>query len=335
MSSLFQKHLFFPGEIESSFRDGIIYNLLIRSLCHNLPPVLSGSGTDVEDIVGSFHDIFVMFDNDDTISHGNELLDILYKHSVVSRMESDGRFVEDIGDSLKFRPDLSGKPYALRLSSGNSSRSPRNGHIVESYSGEKLQTLRDVLHYSFGDGFFSYRELQFSEKFERMKDGHIGKFSDILFSNKYMKGRLFQSVSMTDFALHLGYVLRYPFHKSIVRLGFVISAREVTYYSLISRMVGFCFRPSFKSMKYLERLRTSVEDYLPCFFTESIIGYIHVNLVFFRRRPKNFHIVHMIGPWKDSTFFQSESPIDNLFLEKNHLRTESMTTLACPVMGIE
>ena len=118
--------------------------------------MLSGSRSDIEDIIGSLHDIFVMFDDDDTISDRDELLDILYKHSIVSRMQSDRWFIEDIRNPLEFCSDLCGEAYTLRFSSGYGSSSSRHRHIIEPYSGEELETLDDILHDTLCDGFFGY-----------------------------------------------------------------------------------------------------------------------------------------------------------------------------------
>lgn len=111
-----------------------------------------------------------MFDNDYAVSDRDELFDIFYKHAIVSRMQADGRLVEDIGNPLQLRPDLSGKPNALRFSSGYGSRSPGDSHIIESDSGEKLKSLYDIFHYPLGDGLFGSREMQFPKELQRVQN---------------------------------------------------------------------------------------------------------------------------------------------------------------------
>lgn len=75
--------------------------------------MLSGSRSDIEYVVRRLHDIFVMFDDDDTISDRDQFLDILYEHSVISRMQSDRRFIENIRNPLEFCSDLCGEAYTL------------------------------------------------------------------------------------------------------------------------------------------------------------------------------------------------------------------------------
>ena len=59
------------------------------------------------------HDIFVMFDNNDSISEIHELSQIIEKQTTISRMKSDRGLIEDIGDSLKSRSHLCRKSYSL------------------------------------------------------------------------------------------------------------------------------------------------------------------------------------------------------------------------------
>lgn len=64
------------------------------------------SGSYIDYLVSIAHDIFIMFDNYDRISEIHELPEIVEKKTAITRMESDGWFIENIGNSLESRTHL-------------------------------------------------------------------------------------------------------------------------------------------------------------------------------------------------------------------------------------
>lgn len=125
----------------------------------------SSARSYVDDVVRFSHDIFVMFDNYDTIANGRQTFEILYEHLIISRMESDRWLIEYIDNALKTCPYLCGKTDTLRLTTGESIGSARESHIVETNSREELETLCDVLHDRADDLFFLGGEDESVEKF--------------------------------------------------------------------------------------------------------------------------------------------------------------------------
>ena len=73
--------------------------------------------TNVDNIITFSHDIFIMFDDYDTIANGRQPLQILNKHFIVTWMKSDRRLIEDIDNSLKSGTNLGSEPYSLTFSS--------------------------------------------------------------------------------------------------------------------------------------------------------------------------------------------------------------------------
>ena len=73
--------------------------------------------SDVYNLISCAHDIFVMFDNYDSISEIDELPKIVYEKPAVSRMETNRRFIKYISNTLQSCTYLCGQPYSLRLSS--------------------------------------------------------------------------------------------------------------------------------------------------------------------------------------------------------------------------
>lgn len=77
----------------------------------------SCSRADIDDVVTLAHDIFIMFDNYDTIANTCQTLQISDKHLVISRVESNRRLIEDVDNPLESCAYLRGEPYTLTLSS--------------------------------------------------------------------------------------------------------------------------------------------------------------------------------------------------------------------------
>lgn len=77
----------------------------------------SSPGTDIDDISTLVHDIFVMFDDYDTVSDSGESLQILDEHLIITRMETDGWLIEDIDDPLESRTYLCRESDTLTLTS--------------------------------------------------------------------------------------------------------------------------------------------------------------------------------------------------------------------------
>lgn len=73
--------------------------------------------TNIDDIVTLSHDIFVMFDNNDSIPYLCQSFEIGDKHIIVSRMQTDRWLIEYIDNSLESSSYLCGKTYALRFAS--------------------------------------------------------------------------------------------------------------------------------------------------------------------------------------------------------------------------
>ena len=62
----------------------------------NLATKASGSGTDIDDIVGSAHDVFVVLDDDNGVAKVAELLEDADETMGVAGVEADRGFVEDV-----------------------------------------------------------------------------------------------------------------------------------------------------------------------------------------------------------------------------------------------
>ena len=67
-----------------------------RPLIYNLSAIASGFRANVDEVVGSMDDLFVMFNHDDRIAHVAELAEHRNKLIGVARMKADGRLIENV-----------------------------------------------------------------------------------------------------------------------------------------------------------------------------------------------------------------------------------------------
>ncbi len=86
------------------------------ALEHHLSAFSSCAGAYVHYVVGVFHYIFVMLNDNYRVADVAKLLQRLYKSHVVSLMQSDGRLVKDVKHVDQLRTDLGGQSDALAFS---------------------------------------------------------------------------------------------------------------------------------------------------------------------------------------------------------------------------
>lgn len=86
-----------------------------RALRDDLAAVFARAGAEIDQPIGGPHGLFVMFDDDDGVSHVSKSLKGFDQLVVVSLVKPDAGFVEDVEASHEARSDLSGESNPLRL----------------------------------------------------------------------------------------------------------------------------------------------------------------------------------------------------------------------------
>ena len=114
-SCLRNRDLQSSGQIRSGDRFSAVLDILRASRRHNLSAMLPGAGTDVNQEVCSTHGVFVMFDDNHGIAQIPQVIQRIQKFVVVPLVKSDGRLIQNIGDSHQAGTDLGRQADALRL----------------------------------------------------------------------------------------------------------------------------------------------------------------------------------------------------------------------------
>ena len=82
---------------------------------HDLAAVLTGSRTDVDDVVCRTHGVLIVFDDDQRVAQVAQALQGLDQAVIVALVQADGRLIQHVQHTGQARPDLGGQPDALRL----------------------------------------------------------------------------------------------------------------------------------------------------------------------------------------------------------------------------
>ena len=139
-----------------------------RSFGHDLTSVLPRARSDVDQVVGLAHHVFVVLDHDDRVAHITQGLEAIDEALVVPLVQADAGLVEDVQDAGELGADLGGQPDALGFSSAQGPRGAVERQIVEPHVEEEAQSGVDFLKRFFGDG-----RLAFSQSVERTaRPGH-------------------------------------------------------------------------------------------------------------------------------------------------------------------
>ena len=87
--------------------------------------------SEVDDVVGSFHRLFVMLDDDHRVALVSQVAKTVEQHFVVARVQPDGRLVENVNNVDQSAADLPGKSNALTLAARKRRRRSFEREIIQ------------------------------------------------------------------------------------------------------------------------------------------------------------------------------------------------------------
>ena len=138
------RDLALPGEELPGQRARLLLDLLRGALGDDLSPVLPRPGAEVDDVVGGADRALVVLDNDHGVAELAEALQRPDQLLVVSLVEADRGFVEDVEDADQAGADLGREPDPLRLAAGERGRGPLQRQIADPDRVEEAQPLADL-----------------------------------------------------------------------------------------------------------------------------------------------------------------------------------------------
>jgi hypothetical protein len=102
-------------------------------------------------MIGGEHGVAVVLDHHERIPQVAQREQCGEEFFVVARMESDRRFVKDVNDAGKPRPDLRGEPDALRFAAGKRGSGPLERQVGKADIDQKVEPRPDLLEYGRGN----------------------------------------------------------------------------------------------------------------------------------------------------------------------------------------
>src|SRR6266567_4044202 len=137
--------------------------------------------------------------------------------SIVSRVQADARFVENIENAAQARADLRGQADALRFAAGERGRGTLQAEIAKTDGEEKIDALGNFLERTRGDFFLALCEVRKNfvhrgprggkRESSEISDGPAGKLDGQRFRA--------ETLAVAGAAERGGHVLRHPLAVSV------------------------------------------------------------------------------------------------------------------------
>ena len=87
----------------------MIHDRLKRTGDHHLAPVYPCPGSQVNDPIGGAHGLLVMLNHNHGVTHVAQLFQGIQQSAVVTLVQADAGFVQDVEYTHKPTPDLAGR----------------------------------------------------------------------------------------------------------------------------------------------------------------------------------------------------------------------------------
>ena len=146
---------YWPGD-----RPRLVDDVGQRAGDDDLAAVLTGSGTDVDDVVGDADGLLVVLDHDHGVAEVAQAHERVDEPLVVALVQPDRGLVEDVEDADQAAADLRRQPDPLRLSPGERRRRPVEAQVVEPDVEEEPKPLVDLLEHRLRDEPVALRQLE-------------------------------------------------------------------------------------------------------------------------------------------------------------------------------
>ena len=78
--------------------------------------MLAGAGPKIDDVIRTANGLLVVLNHEDRIAHVSQPLESSQQPLVITRMQTDARFVQHVKDVAQLGADLCGKPDPLAFS---------------------------------------------------------------------------------------------------------------------------------------------------------------------------------------------------------------------------
>src|SRR6266853_563794 len=156
------RHCDFRGatQILASERFGGGFDLFWLALRDQISTGIACAGAEIHDEIGAADGVFVVLDDEHCISKSTEMFERTEKTGIVSRVQADARFVENIENAAKARADLRGQTDALGFAAGERGGGTVQAEIAEADGKKEIDAFGNFLERTLGDFPLTFGKLR-------------------------------------------------------------------------------------------------------------------------------------------------------------------------------
>ena len=137
-TSLWQPNLLLSREIRACDGIRVFNNLFWSASSNNVTTKLTGAGAHVNNVVSCTNGIFIVLDNKYGITAISELLEGLNEAVIISLMQTNGRFVQNIENSHEAGTNLSCQANTLGFSTRKRCCCTRKREVIQANVNQEL-----------------------------------------------------------------------------------------------------------------------------------------------------------------------------------------------------
>ena len=136
---------FHAVEILAGNRGRIAEHLFDGPFGNHLAAVLSGAGSEIDEVIGGTDGFLVVLHDEHGIAHVAQSRERGEQSRVVALVQPDARLVENVEHANEPRPDLGGEADALGFASRERLRAPAECEVIEADVDEEAKPFADLL----------------------------------------------------------------------------------------------------------------------------------------------------------------------------------------------
>ncbi len=184
------------GEEFSGQRSGLGGQFLGRAFCDDASTVSSGGRSEVDQSIGGFEHFAVVFDDDQGVAEVSESSECTEQSVVVSGVQSDGGFIEDIEHTGQGPAHLSGQANPLALATRQRRKRAIQRQVFESKFDEEAESADGFAKQVAGDLFLVASEFHCSEHGQSLVEWQLTQRTDRVFGQRHSRHVRSQPVSL-------------------------------------------------------------------------------------------------------------------------------------------
>ena len=200
LPSLFWYRNFDPtAQVSTCYGLLTLHDILCGSFCHQISSMLTGSRSDIHNPVRFQHGILIMLHHNQSVAQISQILQCLQQLIIVSLMQTDAWFIQNVSHSNKPGTYLCCQSNALCLSSGQCCCCSWKHQIIQTYINQESQSCTDFLNDLIADQMLLCRQFKLIHKCIQICNRQLCQFTDIPAADSYRQRLFLQTSAATLF----------------------------------------------------------------------------------------------------------------------------------------